>query len=102
MEININSEKENPLLKRREVHFTVKHNQRGATPPRQEVRNAIAKILKKKADLVFVERLETRTGTRVATGSANIYETKNQALLVERKYIVKRNAPPQENVEKEE
>ncbi len=95
MRLKIASEKNNPLLKRREVYFTVEHDQTGNTPPRLEVRNAVADALKVDANLVFIKKLETKTGTRVAEGIANVYDSVEQAKLVEPKYIIKRNSPPE-------
>jgi len=56
MEIKILSETENPLLKRKEAVFQVEHNQTGSTPPRTEVKEAIAKALKKDASLVLSKK----------------------------------------------
>lgn len=95
MDVRIISEKENMLLKRREVHFQVEHNQIGSTPTRLEVRKAIAIALKENIDLVFVKKLKTKTGTHTAVGLANIYDSVEQALLVEPEYIIKRNVPPE-------
>ena len=102
MEVKIVSEKENPLLKRKEVHFQVEHNQTGNTPPRLEVRKALAAALKKDADLVFVKKMKTRTGTQMAVGSANVYDSVEQAMLIEPQYIVERNVPPEKPKEEEE
>jgi small subunit ribosomal protein S24e len=102
MEIEIISEKENPLLKRREVHFRVKHEQTGSTPPRLEVRNAVANALKVKADFVFVKKFKTKTGKHVAVGLANVYDSVDQARLVEPEYIIKRNELPEKTGEVEE
>jgi small subunit ribosomal protein S24e len=102
MEIEIISEKENPLLKRKEVHFRVKHEQTGSTPPRLEVRNAIASALKVKADFVFVKKFKTRTGKHIAVGLANVYDSVDQARLVEPEYIIKRNVAPEKSGEAEE
>ncbi len=102
MEVKIISEKKNPLLKRKEVHFHVEHNQTGGTPPRLEVRKAVANALKMNADLVFVKKLETKTGTQTAVGIANVYDSIEQANLVEPEYVIKRNAPPEKPKEKEE
>lgn len=99
MEIKIISKKDKPLLKRKEVRFQVKHDA-GSTPPRLEVRNAIASALKAKVDLIFVKKLETKTGTQVAVGSANVYESIDQARLVEPKHIIKRNIPREKPEEK--
>jgi small subunit ribosomal protein S24e len=102
MEIKIVSEKENPLLKRKEVYFQVEHSQTGNTPPRLEVRKAVATALKKDADLVFVKKIETKTGTRTAVGLANVYDSFEQAKLVEPEYIVNRNVSPERSKEEEE
>ncbi len=100
MEVKIISEKENPLLKRREVYFQVEHNQTGSTPPRLEVRKAIASALKTNTDLVFVKKFETKTGTHTAVGVANVYDSIEQAKLIEPEYVIKRNVPPEKPEEK--
>jgi small subunit ribosomal protein S24e len=102
MEVKIVSEKENPLLKRRELYFQVEHNQTGSTPSRLEVRKAVAAVLKRDADLVFIKKVETKTGTRTAFGVANVYDSVEQARLIEPKYIVARNVPPEKPKEEEE
>jgi small subunit ribosomal protein S24e len=95
MEVKIVSTKENPLLKRKEVDFRVEHGPKGKTPPRLEVKKAIAAELKISEELVFVEKMHTMTGTNTAVGVANAYETAEQAKLVEPEYIIKRNSPPE-------
>jgi small subunit ribosomal protein S24e len=102
MEIEIISDEENPLLKRREVDFRVKHEQTGSTPPRLEVRNAVASALKVKVDFVFVKKFKTKTGKHIAVGLANVYDSVDQARLVEPEYIIKRNVPPEKSGEAEE
>jgi ribosomal protein S24E len=99
MEIKILSITENPLLKRKEVTFQVEHDQTGSTPPRLEVKNALAKILKKDLNLVFIRKIETKTGTRKALGIANIYDSYENAKLMEPEYIVKRNTQPEKKEE---
>ncbi len=96
------SEKENPLLKRKELCFRVKHDQRGSTPVRLDVRRAIATALKVNVDLVFVRKVETKTGTRIAVGLANIYDSPEQAGLAEPEYVVERNTPPEKTAETQE
>lgn len=99
MEIKILSETENPLLKRKEVVFQVEHSQTGGTPPRAEVKAAIARALKKDFDLVFIKRMETKTGTRTAIGTANVYNSVGHAKLIEPEYVVKRNMPAEKQRE---
>lgn len=95
MEIKILTINENPLLKRKEVTFQVEHDQTGGTPPRIEVKNGLAKILKKDLNLVFIRKFETKTGTRKALGVANIYDSYENAKLIEPEHIVKRNTQPE-------
>jgi small subunit ribosomal protein S24e len=102
MEIEIMSDGENPLLKRREVNFRVKHEQTGSTPPRLEVRNAIASALKVKVDFVFIRKFKTKTGKHIAVGLANVYDSIDQARLIEPEYVIKRNVPPEKPAETEE
>jgi len=102
MKVKIVSTKENPLLKRKEVNFTVEQDIRGKTPTRVEVKKALAAELKTSEELVFVEKMQTLTGTNVAAGAANAYETMEQARRIEPEYIVKRNIPPEKPKEKAE
>jgi len=95
MEVKILSENVNQLLKRKEVVFQVDNNQTGSTPPRLDVKNALAKLLKTDANLVFIKKLKTKTGTRKTIGLANVYDSMEHAKLIEPEYIVKRNIPPE-------
>jgi small subunit ribosomal protein S24e len=101
MEIKIISEKENRLLKRKEVRFQINHTA-ASTPPRLEIRKAVADALQANVDLVFVKRFVTKSGMQIATGIANLYDTVDNAKLVEPEYIVKRNIPPPKTEEKKE
>ncbi|HII85898.1 TPA: 30S ribosomal protein S24e [Candidatus Bathyarchaeota archaeon] len=101
MEIKITSVKENPLLKRKEVMFSIDHGPAGKTPGRLEVRKAIAGESKTNTELVFVQGIETKTGTSSALGFANIYESTEQAKRVEPEYIVERNNPKPKEEAKE-
>jgi len=94
MKVKVISEKENVLLKRKEVVFKVDHNETGSTPPRTEVKKALAALLGVNHDLVFIKKYETKTGTLTALGRANIYLTLEQAKKIEPEYIIKRNLPP--------
>jgi ribosomal protein S24E len=94
MKLKIVSKEQNPLMKRREVIFSVEHDQTGGTPTRVEVRKQLAALLKTDLDLVYVKQLETKTGTMVALGEANAYDSVEQAKLVEPEHIIARNATP--------
>ena len=101
MEIKITKEQQNRLLKRKEITFEIDHSQTGGTPQRLEIRNKLAEVLKTKPELVYVKRVETKTGTMKATGEANAYDSIEQAKLIEPEYIINRNIP-QEKKEKAE
>lgn len=100
MEVKIVATKENPLLKRKEITFAVDHAA-SSTPPRMEIRRALANALKSNVDLVFVKKYETRTGMNSAVGEADLYDSLEQAKLVEPEYIFKRNVPPEQPKEEE-
>jgi small subunit ribosomal protein S24e len=101
MEIEIISEKYNPLLKRKEVVFQVKHEQTKGTPPRFEIRTKLAEKLKMKLEQVYVRKVETKTGTMIARGEANAYDSIKQAMFIEPKFIIERNAPKEKAEEAE-
>ncbi len=95
MQVKIDSIKDNPLLKRKEVGFTIASGPKEKTPPRLEVKKAVAMEMKIGDDIVFIKRMHTKTGTSITVGVANVYQSVNQAKLVEPEYIRKRNSPPE-------
>ena len=95
MQVKIDSIKDNPLLKRKEVGFTIASGPKEKTPPRLEVKKAVAMEMKIGDDIVFIKRMRTKTGTSITVGVANVYQSVNQAKLVEPEYIRKRNSPPE-------
>lgn len=95
MEVKILAKKENPILKRKEVNFSIEQGPRGKTPARLEVRKSLAIELKTNEELVFVKKMRTMTGTSTLVGIANAYENKEQAKRIEPEYIIKRNSPPE-------
>ena len=101
MKIKITSKEQNPLLKRREITFEVEHKETGGTPSRLEVRKELASKLKKDVELVYVKRMETRTGTMTVVGKATAYDSAEQAKLVEPEHIIIRNTPQEKPEESE-
>ncbi|MGA2680265.1 MAG: hypothetical protein ABSF44_00515 [Candidatus Bathyarchaeia archaeon] len=95
MQIKVESTKENPLLKRKEVGFTIIQGPKEKTPQRLDVKKALAIELKIGDDVVFIKRMHTKTGTNITQGDANVYQSVKQANLVEPEYIRKRNSPPE-------
>jgi len=99
MQIKIDSTKENQLLKRTEVGFTIVSGPKEKTPPRLEVKRAVAGELKIGAEVVYVKHMRTKTGTSITQGVANVYQSVAQAKLVEPEYIQKRNNPKEKSAE---
>ncbi len=101
MKIKIVSKEFNPLFKRKEIVFEVEHTETKGTPSRLEVRKNLATALKTNLELVYVRKVETKTGTMIAVGEANAYDSIEQAKLLEPEHISTRNTPPQKTEEKE-
>lgn len=101
MKIKITSQEYNPLLKRKEVTFKVEHEETKGTPPRFEVRKGLAALLNVNLELVYVKRVWTKTGATIATGEANVYDSIEQAKLIEPEYIVARNTASEKPKEEE-
>ncbi|MGA2385961.1 MAG: 30S ribosomal protein S24e [Candidatus Bathyarchaeia archaeon] len=95
MQIKIESTKDNTLLKRKEVAFTIIQGPKEKTPPRLQVKSALAAEMKIGDDVVFIKKMRTKTGTNITLGVANVYQKVGQAKLVEPEYIRKRNSPPE-------
>jgi small subunit ribosomal protein S24e len=95
MKVNIISKEQNPLLKRKEVTFSVDHAQNGGTPSRVEVGKQLASLLKTNPELVYVKSMETKTGKMFAIGEANVYDSIKQAKFVEPEHIIARNTLPE-------
>jgi len=95
MQVKIDSTKNNPLLKRKEVGFTIIQGPKEKTPQRLEVKKAVAIEMKIGDDIVFIKRMRTKTGSNITVGVANVYQSVNQAKIVEPEYIRKRNSPPE-------
>lgn len=89
MDIQVISEKNNPVLNRREIDFKVIHDE--ATPSRKSIVERLAATQNSKVGLVFVDSLKTEFGKRETIGYAKIYETEERAKQIERAHIVERN-----------
>jgi len=89
LDIKVLSEKNNPVLNRREIDFKVIHDE--ATPSRKSIVERLAATQNSKVGLVFVDSLKTEFGKRETIGYAKIYETEERAKQIERAHIVERN-----------
>lgn len=87
MEIEITSRKENKILKREEVAFTLHFE--GKTPSRKQVRQKLGDIIGR--NVVIIEYIKPVYGASQATGYARGYTSLTQARAVERQHILERN-----------
>jgi small subunit ribosomal protein S24e len=90
MEIQIQSQIENPLLKRSEVRFVVLHEGEG-TPKRELVRSELAERLNAKKETIMVDFMRSHFGVRRTVGYAKIYKSIEDAKAGEADPILKRN-----------
>jgi len=90
MELDIKNKRENPLLNRTEVQFVV-HHPNSPTPKRNNVREELSKAMKVPKDRVVVDHMNSHFGVHETQGYAKIYKSKEEAMNVEREYLLKRN-----------
>jgi len=90
MEIEIDSKKNNVLLNRTEVYFTVRHSEKG-TPDRELIRNELANKLNVKKEDVIVNYIHSGFGIQESTGYAKVYPTLDDAKGLEKRYVLERN-----------
>jgi small subunit ribosomal protein S24e len=90
MEIEIDSKRNNPLLNRTEVYFTVKHQGEG-TPNRELIRSELAEKLNVKKENIVVNTVQSSFGNQEVTGYAKIYSSLAKSKDLERDYVLRRN-----------
>lgn len=101
MEIKIESKRNNPLLNRTEVHFTVKHEGEG-TPNREIIRNELVDKLNVKKENIIISIIDSSFGSQESTGYARVYTSIKQSKSVERKHFLIRNKLITEESKKKE
>ena len=88
MKLELTSTKINKVVGRKELAFKVTE---ASTPSRADVRREIAVLMRTEPNNVYVRILEAKSGTRVTTGLAHVYNDTATAEAVEPKYIITRN-----------
>jgi len=98
VKLEIIDQRRNELLKRLEVKFRIDHEKSG-TPTRIQVRRSLAGALDVDEEKIYIKKIETKTGTTITFGKANIYDSLSQAEYVEPEHIILRNRPKKESEE---
>lgn len=88
MEVKLIDDRNNALLKRREVKFSATYV--GSTPSRQEVRSKLAAVLNSDKNLTVLDYLRSDYGKHVAQGYVKVYADA-ESMEVEPAYKLKRN-----------
>lgn len=99
MEIEILSERENPLLNRREIKFRA--NYEGATPKIEEVRKKLIIALNSNEKLTVLDGIKSEFGRNSALGYVKVY-TDEKGMKVEPLHRIKKNFEPKEKKKPEE
>jgi len=98
MEIIVEKEHHNPLLRRKEIHFRLEYD--AQTPSRSDVRKKIAGLFSANVDNVVIEYIKPEFGKTEAKCYAKIYDSHEDLMAIEAKHIIKRNI--EEEAEAEE
>jgi small subunit ribosomal protein S24e len=94
MEIKITSDKQNELLNRRELEFTITYT--GATPARKLVHAKLAAMVNAGKDQVVLDTMTCKFGITVLKGSARVYKTKDDLVKLEHAYLMTRGGVAEE------
>ena len=100
MKTEIVNNQRNELLKRNEVKFSIYHEE-GGTPSRVDVKQKLAASLDVNEERIYISKYGTKTGSMTAVGEANVYDSVEQAKMIEPKYIILRNSPKTEKKEQQ-
>jgi small subunit ribosomal protein S24e len=100
MDIEI-EKKNNPLLNRTEIHFTINHEGE-KTPNREIIRSEIADKLNVKKENIIINNIHSSFGIQKTIGYAKIYSNPKKGETIEKKYILIRNQKIQKDKKKEE
>jgi small subunit ribosomal protein S24e len=92
VKVKIIKKNRNELLKRNEITFSVDHTGSGSTS-RIETREKLANILDSNKECVFIKKFETKTGSMIMIGEANVYDLVEEAKKIEPEHIILRNTP---------
>ncbi len=99
MEIRVESERYNPLLKRKELHLRVSFN--GKTPSRAEIREKIAGLMNAEQNRLVIDYVKNEFGKREAKVYVKIYDSAEAMKAIEERHILERNFPEMKAEKKE-
>ncbi|MDI9646388.1 MAG: 30S ribosomal protein S24e [Archaeoglobales archaeon] len=89
MEVFVDLERYNPLLRRKEIYCRISYE--GKTPTREEVRSKISGLFAAEPERIVVDYIKTEFGRMEAKAYVKIYDSKEQLEKIEDKHILARN-----------
>ncbi|GBF36227.1 MAG TPA: 30S ribosomal protein S24e [Methanothermococcus okinawensis] len=89
MEIEILSERENPLLNRKEIKFLIRYE--GPTPTIKDIKLKIAAMYNVDKNLVIVDKIDQEFGIMESKCYVKIYSDENTMKIVEKKSTLEKN-----------
>lgn len=89
MKVEILSELENPLLKRRQFEVKIIHD--AVTPSIDEIRQKISVSKEIGKGVVIIDSFKSQYGTKETIGTVKVYETKERAMEIEPKHRLIKN-----------
>ncbi|MBN2067673.1 MAG: 30S ribosomal protein S24e [Candidatus Diapherotrites archaeon] len=89
MQVDILKKNENKALERTEIAFKIEGC--STTPSRKELRGKIAALTNSKEELLVVDRIKHRFGSKLVTGTARAYSKEGQLRKIEEAYLIARN-----------
>lgn len=90
VEVEIESEKENKLLHRRELNLIVSH-QGEETPGREQLKDRVSNLVNSPKNTVIIDSINTMFGKEQSNVEARVYDDEESAVKYERKYQKERN-----------
>ncbi|MFW6375718.1 MAG: 30S ribosomal protein S24e [Thermoplasmatota archaeon] len=90
VEVEIESEKQNKLLNRREMSLIVSH-QGEETPGREQLKDRVSNLVNSPKNTVIIDSINTMFGREQSTVEARVYDDEESAVKYERKYQKERN-----------
>jgi ribosomal protein S24E len=97
MQIEIQKERDTPLLSRRRITVTVASE--GKTPSRLELVKEISKALKVSEDLIVIRHIYTSYGSSFVKAIVNVYEDPKIMLRLEGEKLVAKHKKQEEKKE---
>ncbi|MCX8172385.1 MAG: 30S ribosomal protein S24e [Archaeoglobaceae archaeon] len=91
MELRVETERYNPLLKRKEIHLRVRFDDK--TPSRAEIREKVAGLFNSEQNRLVLQYIKTEFGKREAKVYAKIYDSLEALKAIEERHILERNFP---------